>query len=198
MANDVYELRVFYANADGKRAQNVMHWEASTPPVSSDVFVVAGLIASGFSGANMTALRACLGSDTQVVALACKRVNNGGGPTATLLINQPGTVDSQCISMLVSECLTLIQSAAPFNRKLGKIFVPAVPETFVTTDVLMAAGYTAYGAYTTALLGPIMESGSAFNLGIYDRTSHLFTNISDIRIRLTVSGLRRRGRIALT
>jgi hypothetical protein len=191
---DVYELRIYYSNLDGKRAENVLHVQPQSAPASADPFTVAGDVLTAWRLANETFLVQLLGTDVTITAYSGKRVNNGGGPTASLLSGVPGLGGSQCVSMLAAANLAMLPPTAPFARKTGHVYVPGVYEGSWLGDVIDPTFLTAATAYASALVTTFVANGATWETVIYDRTTTTAVVPNNIICRPTITSLRRRTR----
>lgn len=190
----IIELRQYFANGQGKRAQNVLHFQSQTVPSVSDPYQAATAFASAYATAVQTALLACIGTDTFLSAYSAKVADGSGGPTFSTGVGIVGTEASASLSMLVAANLALLPGAPPYKRKEGHIYVPAMPETFCDGDLLSGRGFAAYTTYATAVNTPISAAGTLWDLVIFDRATKVGTAISDLVVKANVSGHRRRLR----
>lgn len=190
----IIELRQYFANGQGKRAQNVLHFQSQTVPSVSDPYQAATAFANAYATAVQTALLACIGNDTVLSAYSAKVADGSGGPTFSTAIGVVGTASAPSLSMLVAANIALLPGAPPYKRKEGHIYVPAMPDTFCDGDVLSMAGFTAYTAYAAAANTPISAAGTLWDLIIYERATKVGTPISDLVVKANVSGHRRRLR----
>lgn len=190
----IVEMRAYYANAQGKRAQNVMHYQSESAPSSTDPYQIASQFASGFDSVIETLLTSCLCPDTVLSAYSSKVADGSGGPTFSEGIGVPGTQTGHSLSMLVAANIALLPGTPPYKRKIGHIFVPAMPETFCDGDLLTTIGDAFYGALANGFSLPVTAAGVQWQMVIFDRTTKTGTPISDFVIKPNVSGHRRRLR----
>lgn len=190
----IIELRQYFANAQGKRAQNVLHFQSQTVPTVGDPYQAATALASAYATSVQAALLACIGNDTVLSAYSAKVADGAGGPTFSTAVGVAGSATAPSLSMLVAANIALLPGAPPYKRKEGHIYVPAMPDTFCDGDQLSSAGFTAYSAYAAAVNTPISAAGTLWDLVIYDRATQVGTAISDSVVKANVSGHRRRLR----
>lgn len=192
MANDIYEVKLFWADQDSKRAENVMNWQFVAPPISTDPFAVAGLVANGFLTLCQTQLLLCVSVDVTLTAITCRRVNNAGGPTWSLALNDAGTRTGATFSNAIAVNICEIPGAAPYRRKEGHFYLGGI----VTTDVIGDAIQGALHALITTLYGEwsssFTVSGALMFQVIFDRTTKIGTPIADYVIRPTITPMGRR------
>lgn len=191
---DVYEVRVYYSNTDGKRSQNVIHYMFTIAPLGTDPFVTAGDLLAVFDTDNSADLQSALCVDTTITAYTARKVNDGGGPTNVRFVNLPGSVAGDSLTMLASANLRLIPAMAPYARKTGHIYIPSIPELYCDTDVYTSEGLSAYNALALSFATPMTVDTGTANVCIYDRTTSTGAPISQIQLAPTVTGMRRRSR----
>jgi hypothetical protein len=192
MATDVYELKIWWADADGKKSANITHWQSATVTGGGFPYDIANELITAFAAANQAALLDCVASDVTLAVYQCRRVTNGGGPTAEQIINSPGTFADTSFSNAAAANIALIPSTAPYKRKTGHFFLGGVPSTAIVGDVWQAAYETVVQAFIALLQIPLTVGADHFNQVIYDRVTAIATGISDWLFRNVISPLRRR------
>lgn len=196
MANEVQEVRLFWSNSQGKRAQNVFHMQAQTAPVSANPLGTSNLLATALNTALQTLLLDVICSDTALEAIGCRRVNNGGGPAISSVINAAGNATGNSLSMIVAANCVLFPDSPPFQRKEGHIYFPAVPEQFVDGDAFQTAGLTAYTNLMNGIYAGVTADGANWLPVIYDRKTSTASTTTLHGVRANVSGHGRRIRPA--
>lgn len=194
MANDVQEVRIYYSNPQGKRAQNVIHLQANGAPASANPFTTSNILLSAFKTTLETDILQCLCGDTSVDAYTAKRITNSGGPTAVLVGGGTGGVVGNSLSMLVAANLCLLPDNPPFARKEGHIFMPAIPDSFVDADELQAGAFTAYNQFLGDLYNGLLADGATWYPVIFDRNTKAAGVTSTFVVRKNVSGHKKRVR----
>lgn len=194
MANDVYEVRLYWAGPEGKRWENVMYYQSNAEPTESDPFVVAQDIVDGFNTVQAAAMLVAVSTSVTLTAISARRVNNGGGPTYTQPINSPGTRTGDMMTDAVAFNLCSIPSAAPYQRKEGHVYLGGIVASDVVGDAIQSAIRVILLELVDALGLAISAAGAEFNLVLWDRTTQIARTIADWVIRPTISALKRRLR----
>jgi hypothetical protein len=109
-----------------------------------------------------TALLACMTPDAVLRNILIQDLNPGTCPSQSVAAGGPGTVTGHCYPTPVAAILTK-QTPVKGQRGRGRLYVPAVPLSFVTPgteiDLLNAGAITLYQALATALLLPVAVTG---------------------------------------
>jgi len=157
MANDVYELRVASYGAVSGFCENVLNYsQVATPPLGPNPFEIAKALGNAWNSANLTTYLACLPDSATVGSIRTRRVNNGGGPTCVLIINANGTVVSVQPSGMIAANIALYPTTPPWKE--GHIYMPLVPDSFITTDTWTSAAIAAFTALINALKTVIVDA----------------------------------------
>jgi hypothetical protein len=84
--------------------------------------------------------------------------------------NQPGGIASPSLPSFVS---VIIQERTGFasRRKRGRIYMPAVPTSYVLDGQLTAAAKTAFATECSSIMAAVAGVNSEWDLGIYSRTT---------------------------
>lgn len=180
MATDnVYRLSVNGLVPVSGLVQNVVHYRLETAPTHLD-YELAEDLATVWSTALMTKLRAMCGGNVIIESLAAERVTLTGGPTSILSRNLLGTNPADCFDSALSYVIGWIPGAPPYRRKLGKWFVFGVPDGALNEN-LWDSGYTIVVAdFASSFIVPIasgLEPANHWIPVIYDRATRTAVDI---------------------
>jgi len=192
MANDIYEVKLFWADQDGKRSENVLNYQAEAAPGPTDPFVVANDVATAFLTANLAGILACVSTDVTLLAITCRRVNNAGGPTYSSIVASNGSRTGETMTNAVAVNLCLIPNAPPYQRKEGHLYLGGIVASDVVGDVIQNALTVLLTALRNLLLTALVTAGTSFELVILDRSTKIGQQIADIVQRNVITPLRRR------
>jgi hypothetical protein len=192
MANDVYELKIWYADADGKKSANVTHWESGSVMGGPNPYLVAQELITSFTTSCQGPLVACMANDCMLAVIQARRVNNGGGPTCEVIINAMGSGTQPSVTNAIAANIALIPAVGPYLRKEGHFFLGSIPENAIVGDVWSGGFETLVAAFTAALQAGLTAGADSFVEVIWDRTTSAATHIQNWLFRNVVSPLRRR------
>jgi hypothetical protein len=122
MANDTYALSILTAAA-GQFAENVLHYTKATSATDSDPFTTANSLITQWVSHNEANFLACLPTDAAVSGFKCKRINNGGGPTAVVVQGDNGTGEAETSLTSAGACLIFPYSNGT-RFFAGRMFMP--------------------------------------------------------------------------
>lgn len=194
MADDVYELRVYLESAGGERWQNVLHFKADGTPDTVDPFAVAHELLTAFSESAVPQMLPCMAADASITALSCRKANNGGGPTNTLIINEAGTTEGTVGTVAAAANICMIPATGPYQRKEGHIYLAGFPSTFLVADSWTSAAITAFNNFWAVLQDGLSTTGVTWFNCIVTATSDAITDIADYVLRAKITPKKRRLR----
>lgn len=197
MAADVYDIRMYFSDGVGRRSQMVTHWEFGTGGSPADPFAGANAMMTQYQAAIQATMLGCVSADMTLDVYSSRRVNNGGGPTNTLIVGTAGGATGTLFSNAVAFNIAMVPGAPPYLRKTGHMYLPGVNETDVVQDVIQAGAISAIGFFTVNLAAGFMVGGIQVNQVIWDRTTQVAVAVGDYVLRPRISPLRRRIRPAL-
>jgi hypothetical protein len=176
MANDVYLVN-FKGQTAGEYNEIVCAFQGGTANSTTPLADAQNLLTSMSAGV-MPALLACTATDFMMAGITARRVNNGGGPTATYVApsGSVGTVTGTSVPMQSSQLVIgSYKDTRSTKWRAGRINVASVPESGYTAPNLTPAQIVLLQAFITAIVGP---SGSGapgpWNLGVWSRKGSLF------------------------
>jgi hypothetical protein len=171
MAADVFALTIV-ASVANQFVENVLHFQSnmsssSTPGPDAQVLV------AGFQADTEPQWLATLSDDYLLQGYRCKRVNNGGGPTVILpRTGVPGTIGDDSVTsgqgaVLISP-YEFIPTFGSNKWRVGRIFLPAIPQTQIIENELQPAYLTQLNLLCGGL-GDSIGTGPNFIYGVYTR-----------------------------
>lgn len=191
---DIYELRIFWADSDGKHSENVMHWSEQSDASSADPFIVAGAVMESFLTAVQPSLLACVSPSVTLTAYSCRRINNGGGPTNTAPIGSAGTRSGDTATNSIALNLCAIPGEAPYQRKEGHFYLAGFPAADLIGDIIQSGLITAVDALIALYNSYIIALGANFQTVIVDRATKVGVLTARWLLRATITPMRRRLR----
>lgn len=191
-AGDVYETKWSWVSPDGFIAENVWAWQQQADVVGHGPFAIADTLANAVYDALNDTYYPCVGVDYLSVAISCRRVNGGGGPTFTKVLADGGLGDGASVSNSLGPNIALIPQAAPWRA--GHIYLPGMPSSALIGDVFQAAFITLVEAFQSAIGAAVPVFSTTFVQVIYDRVTQLARSIIGTELRAKATPLGRRIR----
>jgi hypothetical protein len=192
MSTDVYELKIWWSDADGKKSCNVLHYQDPTVTGASGPYAIAQNLIDAFVTDCQSELLACVASDVTLTVYQCRRVNNGGGPTCEEIKNVAGAHSGVSVTNANAANLTFIPASAPYQRKEGHFYLGGVPAGAIVGDKWQTAFEVLVGQFLTDLQAGLIMGLETFTQVIFDRTTAVPTQISNWLFRNVITPIRRR------
>lgn len=195
MAVDVYRMEIRTV-AGVEPATNVLHFDNVIEGAQFPLEHAKDLI-DIWVDELMDAYLACLSEDSKVTSIRCKRVNNGGGPTAsrqfdTLVGTRPGMVGTGGVS-----AVGLVPVLKGATWRIAKIYFPALSKLDFEDDRVKAALVDAIGEFLTLLVGRQIGPLLNFAYVVWDSVAKesKATDLNQFNVSPTI-GVQRRRRLA--
>jgi hypothetical protein len=150
MGTDVHQLNIVYSAGD-QFAENILHWKNALTNSANPDMDSADLM-SHFQSTMQTGLLACLPNDCSIEGYRCKRINNGGGPTVTVVNSGVvGTRSGATVTSGSGPCLTWPYNAGT-RWRTGRTFLPGIAAGDYTDNEPVTGLLTALNALVTLFL----------------------------------------------
>lgn len=195
MSIDCYQLEII-GNTAGEYNVCVLHFAGVTSDSPTPEVDGADLI-SDFVASVQAAWLAVCASDYTLFGYRAKRVNNTGGPTATVVApaGTVGTVDGTSAPDQTAQLLTgdyYEDMATPPKWRSGRIFIPSVPENDFENPGWSDAQQAAQAALVTELNTAIGSAAPGpWTGGVWSRKYQVFRTV-DWEVSLLVGTVRKR------
>lgn len=150
----------------GQRAEIVIPFGDSAN--AATLATICKDVVDGFETVGIPALIDCLSNDSQVVGLSAEAMIDGGIPFRRnyALGTNVGTIAHPCVPQQVAALTAYYPNPDDLtvgNRvRVGKNFIPGVPETNVAGEIIDAALQAALQAFADLLVAGINGLGAAF------------------------------------
>jgi hypothetical protein len=189
MALDVYQFKIIGHDPAGRAFENCFHFAPVSTP-AGDPFTVAGQLGTAIWTAISANYLASLGNNAEIDAWACKRVNNGGGPTYLFIVDTAGTAGVPVSVAGLGYCLGFAP-AAGYSR-WGRIIMPAPPDN-AWVDGLPTDSYVSQvNSFAANLVASFTAGTVAFSLCIYSRKTGIPHAINTFNGRVKATLLNKR------
>lgn len=190
MANDTYQLNVL-TSASGQFAENVLHYSKATSAPDTDPFTIAKSIITQWQSHAENDFLACIPNDSNLIGFKCKRINNGGGPTAVVPDGANGTFGGSTIITSSAACLLFAYSNGT-RFFAGRLFLPFLGDGAYAGNEPQTGYETAVGVFNTVLGTALTVSGVAYSQVIWSRKHVTAYTITGREISLKVGTQRKR------
>lgn len=171
---DVLQASIQYS-INGDKVCNVLHFQQTSsdgaipPPKDLGLAIIEDLVPT---------LKAVLSNDCTITQISCRRVAPTKGGGYDVPCGVAGTVSIDTAPPQVCMLATLY-SETQGKQGRGRIYIPAVPDTWLTGGTLIVSHGATYVAFLNALMAVIQAgSGATFQAGVYHEggTFHDFTS----------------------
>lgn len=182
----------------GDYCENVFHWTNGDDGVND--FVIASRLYNAMVDISaspngwMPRLRACCSNQAFISTISTRVIKPTGGnryANQFLPTDIVGAVNSPVYSDEIAMVINWLSLSEP--AKMGRVFLPAVPTSFVTGGRWEGAATTGANNFANAHVAGISNSGSTFSPCIYRVADFTSREISDGYLSPNVGQQSRRG-----
>lgn len=172
MAQDVYLLDVIGTTA-GEYNECVIACQGAMSSSTTPQADAAALI-SAWTSTVQPLWVSCVATDYSLAGYKARRVNNGGGPTASQQQTITGTVSGTSAPPQCAQLLTAPYKPTGGKWRTGRIFVPSVPESGYTAPNLTPAQLVLLNALAAALIAGFGSTPGPWQVGTWARKTAVF------------------------
>lgn len=196
MATDYYQLRIQGLHQT-EYNECVMFFKGVNLTVASYMENAEDLV-QAFTSSVLGSWLDMLPASYETLRLSAKKASVGGGGEWTRMFqvgDNPGTVAGGAAAQQLCPVIRLIP---PMGVKTaGKIFLPCIAESQITSNVVNSTWITNLAALMTNLKGPFQNSSIDWSLVIYSRKNQVFSDMMAYDTSPIIGFQRRRQRAAL-
>jgi hypothetical protein len=170
----VYELATSLHNSGGNFFQNVFKYSLSESGSGNSPWEYAHDLLTHWSTTVKAKYLKLFGTDVTLDFFSAKKLNSGGGPTASFIDGSFGTGSGVCTSSGASGDVQW-QSASPLNRP-GHTYLAAFADGSLQQDAFQAPYTTDIITWGAQMLVPLTLTGAlgTATFGIYSRKTDSF------------------------
>jgi hypothetical protein len=171
----VYKLMAGYHNGGGNFFANIWSFQLSEAGTGHP-WDYANALITKFAATNEAPLLDCLGNDVVLDFYQCKKVNGGGGPSATQGRGSFGTGSAVSVTSQLAADISWIVTSA--NNRFGHSYLGAIPEGALEGDVFQVGYLVTVAAFVNAMVTQLTLAGALGTavFGVYTKKTDTFNS----------------------
>lgn len=173
MADQVYQVVFSTRDVDGLTAQNVFHAQMDDSTFT-DYFAATQALLAGVQALLAGDYEAMISEGCTLLGILARRITNGGGSTASLVLNVPGAWSGVHDIATSGVCAVMRYITAGTDHDGGRSFFPCVPKDALTDNVYASGYITAVNKFAADLVTGGAAGSIPFFFGAWVRKTHTF------------------------